>query len=64
MFPVLYYDEIAVVNLLTLDIVSFYDERAVVQEDCDPRDSLQRTITAQTYQYKYQSKPKSKSKEI
>ena len=46
MFPVLYYDERAVVNLLTLDIVSFYDERAVVQEDCDPRDSLQRTITA------------------
>lgn len=26
--------------LLALDIVPLYDERAVVQEDCDPGDSL------------------------
>ena len=40
---------------LTSDIVPLYDERAAVQEDCDPGDSLQRTvatIVGQTIQSK------------
>ena len=41
--------------VLTSDIVPLYDERAAVQEDCDPGDSLQRTvatIVGQTIQSK------------